>query len=83
MYRPKTKETQIAYELVLAFVKGCIGDQPQEILRGAADEVRFARVQRAPPLRVLCVGTARSAHTVAVVRRRRSPSSRTTSSASP
>jgi pre-mRNA-splicing helicase BRR2 len=40
MYRPKTKETQAAYELVLSFVKGCIGDQPQEILRGAADEVR-------------------------------------------
>jgi hypothetical protein len=39
-YRPKTKETQAAYELVLSFVRGYLGDQPQEVLRGAADEVR-------------------------------------------
>jgi hypothetical protein len=38
-YRPKTKETQAAYELVLSFVRGYLGDQPQEVLRGAADEV--------------------------------------------
>lgn len=38
-YRPKTKETQAAYELLLSFVRSYLGDQPQEVLRGAADEV--------------------------------------------
>ena len=38
-YRPRTRETKIAYERLLAFVQGCLGDQPQEYLRGAADEV--------------------------------------------
>ncbi len=50
-YRPKTKETQAAYELVLAFVRSCIGDQPQEVLRGAADEVP----QHIPQLRLIRV----------------------------
>lgn len=38
-YRPKTKETAAAYELLLSAVRAFIGDQPQEVLRGAADEV--------------------------------------------
>eukprot|EP00741_Cyanophora_paradoxa_P005239 tig00000865_g5079.t1 len=38
-YKPKTKETKAAYELTLSFIQQQIGDQPQDILRGAADEV--------------------------------------------
>eukprot|EP01041_Mallomonas_annulata_P002895 gene2895-5684_t len=38
-YRPKTKESRIAYEEILSFIQSMIGDQPQDILRGAADEV--------------------------------------------
>jgi len=38
-YRPKTKETRAAYEQLLSFIKSCFGDQPQDVLRGAADEV--------------------------------------------
>ncbi len=38
-YRPKTKETKAGYEQLLAFIKGSLGDQPQDVLRGAADEV--------------------------------------------
>ena len=38
-YRPKTRETRATYELILAFVQQFLGDQPQDVLRGAADEV--------------------------------------------
>jgi pre-mRNA-splicing helicase BRR2 len=38
-YRPKTHETQQTYEFVLAFVQQCLGDQPQDVLRDATDEV--------------------------------------------
>lgn len=38
-YRPRTKETREAYEALLAVIRSQFGDQPQDILRGAADEV--------------------------------------------
>lgn len=38
-YRPRTKETRAAYETLLNTIHGLFGDQPQDILRGAADEV--------------------------------------------
>ena len=38
-YRPKTRDTQQAYELLLNFITGCLGSQPKDILGGAADEV--------------------------------------------
>lgn len=38
-YRPKTRETREAYEELLREMQLLIGDQPQDILRGAADEV--------------------------------------------
>jgi pre-mRNA-splicing helicase BRR2 len=37
-YRPKTEETRGAYELMLSFIQGQLGDHPQDILRGAAHE---------------------------------------------
>jgi pre-mRNA-splicing helicase BRR2 len=38
-YRPKTKESAISYEGIMSIVQQSIGDQPQDVLRGAADEV--------------------------------------------
>lgn len=38
-YRPKTKESRAVYEQVLTFMQKCLGDQPQEVLAGAAEEV--------------------------------------------
>lgn len=38
-YRPKTRETQRTYELLLGFITDCIGSQPHDILCGAADEI--------------------------------------------
>ena len=38
-YRPSTRESRVAYEELMQFIKACIGDQPGDILRGAADEV--------------------------------------------
>jgi len=38
-YHPKTRETRAAWENVLHLIHGFIGDQPQDILRGAAQEV--------------------------------------------
>eukprot|EP00271_Cylindrocystis_brebissonii_P012705 TRINITY_DN317_c0_g1_i1.p1 TRINITY_DN317_c0_g1~~TRINITY_DN317_c0_g1_i1.p1 ORF type:complete len:2233 (-),score=420.67 TRINITY_DN317_c0_g1_i1:1930-8628(-) len=38
-YRPRTKETRAAYEALLSMIQQQFGDQPQDILRGAADEV--------------------------------------------
>ncbi|KYQ90995.1 DEAD/DEAH box helicase [Tieghemostelium lacteum] len=39
LYRPKTNETKIIYEKILTFIQSFIGDHPQEILKGAADEI--------------------------------------------
>jgi len=38
-YRPKTRETREAYEEMLREMQVLVGDQPQDILKGAADEV--------------------------------------------
>lgn len=38
-YRPKTRESKVAYEEILSFIQSSLGDQPQDILRGATDEV--------------------------------------------
>jgi len=38
-YRPKTRESKVAYEEMLSFIQAYLGDQPQDILRGATDEV--------------------------------------------
>eukprot|EP00301_Raphidiophrys_heterophryoidea_P007338 c12852_g1_i1.p1 GENE.c12852_g1_i1~~c12852_g1_i1.p1 ORF type:complete len:2187 (-),score=588.78 c12852_g1_i1:306-6866(-) len=38
-YRPKTKQTRAAFELLLNNVGAFLGDVPQDVLRGAADEV--------------------------------------------
>ncbi|XP_033632749.1 U5 small nuclear ribonucleoprotein 200 kDa helicase-like [Asterias rubens] len=38
-YRPKTQETRNTYEALLSFIQAAIGDQPRDILCGAADEV--------------------------------------------
>jgi pre-mRNA-splicing helicase BRR2 len=38
-YRPKTRESKAAYEEILSFVQSSLGDQPNDILRGAADEI--------------------------------------------
>lgn len=38
-YRPRTQETRAAYEAVLSFIREQFGDQPQDVLKGAADEV--------------------------------------------
>ena len=38
-YRPRTKETRSTYELLLSFIQSTLGDQPRDILCGAADEV--------------------------------------------
>lgn len=38
-YRPKTKESKVAYEGILAMVQTAIGDQPHDVLRGAAEEI--------------------------------------------
>ncbi|KAK3589739.1 hypothetical protein CHS0354_021060 [Potamilus streckersoni] len=39
LYRPKTPETRQTYEILLSFMQAAIGDQPRDILCGAADEV--------------------------------------------
>jgi pre-mRNA-splicing helicase BRR2 len=38
-YRPKTRETREAYEEILREMQLLLGDQPQDVLKGAADEV--------------------------------------------
>lgn len=38
-YRPRTAETKSMYEMILAFIQEALGDQPRDILCGAADEV--------------------------------------------
>uniref|UniRef100_A0A915HM77 U5 small nuclear ribonucleoprotein 200 kDa helicase n=1 Tax=Romanomermis culicivorax TaxID=13658 RepID=A0A915HM77_ROMCU len=39
IYKPRTQETRVTYEVVLGFIQEAIGDQPRDILCGAADEV--------------------------------------------
>ena len=39
LYRPKTQETRQNYEIILSFIQEYIGDQPRDILGGAADEI--------------------------------------------
>ncbi|KAL4189933.1 hypothetical protein AMTRI_Chr08g209540 [Amborella trichopoda] len=39
IYQPKTKDTRAAYEILLSLIQQLFGGQPQEIIRGAADEV--------------------------------------------
>nr|XP_009857905.1 U5 small nuclear ribonucleoprotein 200 kDa helicase [Ciona intestinalis] len=39
VYKPRTKETRETYEILLSFIQAAIGDQPRDILCGAADEV--------------------------------------------
>lgn len=39
IYRPKTIETRQNYEIILSFIQESLGDQPRDILCGAADEV--------------------------------------------
>lgn len=41
-YRPRTAETRQAYEALLSVVRSAFGDQPADVLRGAADEVLAA-----------------------------------------
>ena len=38
-YRPKTRETQAAYETLLSLVQGKLGDYATDVIAGAADEV--------------------------------------------
>jgi len=38
-YRPRSKETRLAYEDLLSILSQQLGDQPHDILSGAADEV--------------------------------------------
>ncbi|KAL1138953.1 hypothetical protein AAG570_009015 [Ranatra chinensis] len=39
LYRPKTQDTRQTYEVLLSFVQEALGDQPRDILCGAAEEV--------------------------------------------
>ncbi|CAK8692210.1 U5 small nuclear ribonucleoprotein 200 kDa helicase-like [Clavelina lepadiformis] len=39
VYKPRTKETRETYEILLSFIQAALGDQPRDILCGAADEV--------------------------------------------
>ena len=39
VYQPKTRETRAAYETLLSIMRGAFGDQPADVLRGAADEI--------------------------------------------
>lgn len=38
-YRPKTRETKLAYEVLLNFIQEEMGGQPHDVLRSAADEI--------------------------------------------
>ncbi|XP_019626472.1 PREDICTED: U5 small nuclear ribonucleoprotein 200 kDa helicase-like [Branchiostoma belcheri] len=39
VYRPKTQETRQTYEMILSVIQDALGDQPRDVLCGAADEV--------------------------------------------
>ncbi|CAI5441703.1 unnamed protein product [Caenorhabditis angaria] len=38
-YKPRTQETKQTYEVILAFIQEALGDNPRDIMCGAADEV--------------------------------------------
>uniref|UniRef100_A0A8C4R7D0 Pre-mRNA-splicing helicase BRR2-like plug domain-containing protein n=1 Tax=Eptatretus burgeri TaxID=7764 RepID=A0A8C4R7D0_EPTBU len=38
-YKPRTRDTRETYEVLLSFIQAALGDQPRDILCGAADEV--------------------------------------------
>ena len=39
LYKPKTPETKQTFEVLLSFIQEALGDQPHDVLIGAADEV--------------------------------------------
>ena len=39
VYKPSTRETRQTYEVLLNSISDALGDQPRDIIRGAADEV--------------------------------------------
>ncbi|GAB6023297.1 hypothetical protein CHUAL_008104 [Chamberlinius hualienensis] len=39
VYKPKTQETRQTYEVLLTFIQEALGDQPRDVLCGAADEI--------------------------------------------
>jgi len=39
VYKPQTRETKAAYEVLLSFIQKEMGDKPHDVLRSAADEV--------------------------------------------
>ena len=39
LYRPRSQETKHTYEVILSFIQEALGDQPRDVLCGAADEV--------------------------------------------
>lgn len=39
LYKPKTQETRQTFEVLLTFIQEALGDQPHDVLLGAADEV--------------------------------------------
>ena len=41
-YRPKTQDTRQTFEYLLSFIMEALGDQPRDVLCGAADEVLAA-----------------------------------------
>jgi hypothetical protein len=42
LYRPKSETTKQTYEVILSILQEALGDQPRDVLCGAADEVRFS-----------------------------------------
>mmetsp|Transcript_10155 Transcript_10155/g.33224 ORF Transcript_10155/g.33224 Transcript_10155/m.33224 type:complete len:2313 (+) Transcript_10155:39-6977(+) len=47
-YAPKTKESRKAFEELLALTRSALGDAPDDVLRGAAEEVLFALKEQKP-----------------------------------
>src|SRR4051812_12829923 len=39
VYKPKTEQSRLAFDVLLSFMQESLGDQPREVLYGAADEV--------------------------------------------
>lgn len=67
-YRPATRETRAAYEALLAVVQAQFGDQPADILRGAAEEVlAVLKNEHMRARHALCAGYSR--HRVPVIAR--------------
>lgn len=40
-YKPKTRETRLAYQSLLGLIQTLLGDEPPDVLRDAADEVLY------------------------------------------